>query len=352
MTFVGLLAAAPQVLPPAIVAARLVAAADDPARLADLRLSEDLTADRVAAEIDAALADGDDDLAASLLALADDRAVPVDAGRRAAVLAASAGGVLRTARSFAVGAATGAVDDGASLAGALAGDLVGIGDVRDLGREGWKLLDGQEPDVLVAGLSAAGLAVTAATWSSLGAATPARAGLTVLKAAARAGRLSANLAADLARLARRAVDPATLGRALRSGDRAALKAATRADGVAPMLALARDVARLNGRAGAAAVADALKVADDAADLSRAARLADRFGDGTRATLKILGRSALVIGRGLDGLIAWVAAGIGWALTLASASAATGRALARATRPRRRTRTAAPGSRLVRPVAAA
>ncbi len=338
--FAMLLSTAGSVLPGAVAAGRFLAARDDPARLTDLELEAidrdgGALAARVATEIDAALAAEDGDLAASFVALADERGIPVDTARRARVQAATAGGWLAAAGAFATGFATGEIDDMAGLAGAVAGDLVGVGDVRDLSREGLKALSGEETDTLVVGLSVAGLAVTGATWTSLGAAAPARAGLTVLKTAARAGRLSAGLAADLARLARRAVDPALARRVASTTDGAALKALARGDGAAPLIAVGRDVARVHGRAGPKAVADALHHATNATDLAKAAVLSDRFGDGTRAVMKLLGRSALVLTRSLDLLLGWLAAALGWAYALAAASAATGRTLARLLPPIRR-----------------
>ena len=123
------------------------------------------------------------------------------------------GSVLDTGRDFLRGAVIGDVGGGTGLAGAFAGDLVGIGDVRDLGREGWRIANGEEPDRLVMGLAAAGLAVTAATWISVGEAAPIRGGLTIVKALRKAGRLSAGMTDSVGRLLRRSVDVAGLRRA-------------------------------------------------------------------------------------------------------------------------------------------
>jgi hypothetical protein len=73
---------------------------------------------------------------------------------------------------------------GAGLAGVVASDLTGIGDVRDLIHQGQKMSRGEEPDQLVLGLAAVGLAVTGATILSVGAALPARAGVSTIKVAA------------------------------------------------------------------------------------------------------------------------------------------------------------------------
>ncbi len=60
----------------------------------------------------------------------------------------------------------------AGFAGATTGDLMVYGDIRDLGREGWRYLRGEKADPLLMGLAAAGLAVTGVTYWSLGATAP------------------------------------------------------------------------------------------------------------------------------------------------------------------------------------
>ena len=79
----ALAGSAPSLLSRAWIAGRMLAAADDPPKLAALRLAPVHTPERVAAEIDAAIAAEDDDLARSFLELADARGIPVDPERRA-----------------------------------------------------------------------------------------------------------------------------------------------------------------------------------------------------------------------------------------------------------------------------
>ena len=97
------------------------------------------------------------------------------------------------AASFARGFVTGKPEDVASAAGMLTGDLFVFGDVRDVVREGWHGLRGEEVDKLVLGLAGTGIAVTAGLYASAGLAAPARAGLSVAKAARRGGYIGAPL---------------------------------------------------------------------------------------------------------------------------------------------------------------
>ena len=88
---------------------------------------------------------------------------------------------------------TGNADDVASLSGTVAGDLFVFGDIRDVVREGKHLAMGEDTDHLVLGLADGGLAVTAATYVSVGGVAPLRAGLTLVKDARKVGRLGEGL---------------------------------------------------------------------------------------------------------------------------------------------------------------
>ena len=92
------------------------------------------------------------------------------------------------------------------FAGTAVGDLFVIGDVRDVVREGARLAAGGEADELVLGLACVGLAVTAATYATLGVAVPARVGLTAVKAARQTGRLGAGMATWISHSLREVID--------------------------------------------------------------------------------------------------------------------------------------------------
>ena len=144
----------------------------------------------------------------------------------------------------------------ASLSGTVAGDLFVFGDIRDVVREGKHLAMGEDTDRLVLGLATAGLAVTAATYVSVGGATPVRAGLTLVKDARKVGRLGEGLAEWAGRSAREVVDAPALQKAvasssvLRPGESVgAIKAAFRAEKAGGLVRLAKDVGRVTEKAG-------------------------------------------------------------------------------------------------------
>jgi len=269
-------------LPRAEQALALRLAADDPVRLAELRLAMTLNAAAVAREIEAALAADDPELAESFVALADQRGIALDPALRERVTAAGSAReqIRRYASNFGKGFVTGKAGDLAGIAGAATGDLFVYGDVRDLVREGTHWLKGQEVDPLMAGLASVGLAVTAGTYFASGAGAPARAGVTLFKTARRTGKIGVNLAADMTRIVRS-------GR----GGRA--------------VAALADVGRIEAKAGARVAMEGMKHADDVADLAKVGKLAERNGSTTLAILKTLGRGAIAIGAGAVTGALWI-----------------------------------------------
>jgi len=269
-------------------AAEKVADLDDPARIAARAL--DGKFDRAVAEreIEAAFAAGDADLAQSFADLAADRQIGLDPSltHRVKAATAEAASMRHKATSFTRGLVTGEPDDMAALAGTALGDLFVFGDIRDVVREGYRYAAGEKTDRLVVGLAAVGIAITAGTYATFGAAAPARAGVSFLKAARKTGALGAELAGDLGRMVRQVSAPAVAVRAARDGVKA-----ERAGG---LFKLAGDVGRIERAAGGRAALDGIRIAREPRDLTRVAKLAEKEGSRTRAILKVAGRGAIAL----------------------------------------------------------
>ncbi len=304
------LAAAPR----AFEAQVLLAAQDDPAALADHAVARSFDAAVATREIDAALAANDADLAMSFLALARERNLPIDPALADKVERANASlaTASRSLGSFARGLIVGEAEDISGLAGTAVGDLFVLGDVRDALREGTRLAAGRDGDELVLGLACVGLAVTAGTYATVGAAAPVRVGLTVVKAARKTGRLGGAMAAWINRALREVVDWTALKRAISSASIAEPAAAMRGareavkvEKAQELVRLVGDVGRVQARAGTRAALDGLKVAEGSRDMSRIARLAAAKGGKTRAILKLAGRGAIVLTVGTFNLATWV-----------------------------------------------
>jgi hypothetical protein len=318
LALIGMAASAAVLLalwPHAHEAAALLEAQDDPAQLSDLKLNSALRNQQVVSDnIDAALAAGDSDLANSFVELAREKGISLsdEQTRRVATAVTEANSSTHFAKNFATGLVTGKADDVASLSGTVTGDLFVFGDIRDVVREGKHLVMGEDTDRLILGLATAGLAVTAATYVSLGGASPLRAGLTLVKDARKVGRLGEGLAEWAGRSARDVVDRPVLEQAVAEGSllrptqtASAISAAFRAEKAGALVRLAKDVGRVGERAGVRAAQDTLKIADGPKDVARAARLAAAKGGQTRAILKILGRGALLLTGGLIDLTFWI-----------------------------------------------
>ena len=166
----------------------------------------------------------------------------------------------------------------AGLAGTTLGDLFVFGDMRDAVREGGRLALGEPADELVLGLACVGLAITAGTYATLGAS----------RAGARRPVGGQGRAQD--RPARRRARAATIGRMLRgvvdwgrlkqaivgasiSAPALAIRAAREAvkiERAGGLMHLARDVGRVQAKAGTQAALDGLKVAETPREMARIA----------------------------------------------------------------------------------
>ena len=297
-------------------AGAILAAQDDPAQLSDIQLDSALRNNQavVAENIEAALAANDADLANSFVDLAREKGISVsdELSLRVSDAVAEQNSTSHFAKRFATGLVTGNADDVASLSGTIAGDLFVFGDIRDVVREGKHLAMGEDTDRLILGLATAGLAVTAATYISVGGVAPVRAGLTLVKDARKVGRLGEGLTQWAGRSARQIVDAPMLQNAvasssvLRPGQTvSAIKAAFRAEKAGALVRLAKDVGRVSEKAGMRSALDTLRIAEGPKDVARAARLAESKGGQTRAILKVLGRGALLLAAGAFNLTLWV-----------------------------------------------
>ena len=197
-------------VPQGLAAAQFLAGPRDEAASADYLLSHK-TADDYTAAAEQALAAQDEDLAAAIAQLAAARAVALPADLTARIKAAEDAAAARTGADAWNGFLSGDAPNEAALAGAVAADLTGVGDVRDLYTQATRYLSGEEIDPLIIGLATVGLGLTAATVATLGATAPKKAGVSALKALKRSGRLSPQLAQEVGVVAANALDGPALG---------------------------------------------------------------------------------------------------------------------------------------------
>jgi len=290
--FVGLGLA---LLPRALPAMDLLAGPRDEAAVAGFVISQ-TTPDDFAAEAERALAAGDEDLAASVAALAAERGIslPADLSRRIATAQEEASG--RALQDAWDGFVSGEAPTEAALAGAVAADLSGAGDIRDLYRQAENYFTGAEVDPLMTGLAAVGLGITAATVASSGMALPARTGLSALKAAKRAGRLSPALAREVGTIAAEGMK----GRGLKATALAFER-------------LGADIATIGRNSGYRGAMQALGTAKSADEVGAIARLSTRYGKATRAVLA-MGGAAVTFASLTATAAFWTISALLWVLT--------------------------------------
>ena len=309
-------AALAAILPHAREAGAILAAQDDPVELSDIQANSALRNSQsiVAAQIEGALTAHDAGLAQSFIELAKAKNIPLpdDLSQRVDEAVKDESSASHFAKRFATGLVTGDADDAGSLSGTVAGDLFVFGDIRDIVREGKHLVMGEDTDRLVLGLAAAGIAVTAATYVSVGGVAPVRAGLTLVKDARKVGRLGEGLTEWAGRSAREIVDTPMLQNAVASSSVtrpgqtvSAISAAFHAEKAGALVRLAKDIGRVSERAGMRGALDTLKIAEGPEEVARAARLAETSGGKTRALLKLLGRGALLLTAGAFDLSLWL-----------------------------------------------
>lgn len=335
------------IMPRGYESGRMLALQDDPDTLAEHAVTRSLTPAVATQEIQAALARDDADLAGSFVELAQDRGIAVEPSLIEKVKAANETTAVagRNVQRFAQGLFTGEPDDMVGLAGTALGDLFVFGDIRDALREGVRLANGEQADELILGLSCVGLAVTAATYATMGAGTPARVGLSLTKAARKTGRLSARLGSAITRAVREVVDWSALRRAFAAASitepAVAVRAAREAIKVEKAGTVVRvmgDVGRVQARAGTQAALEGLRLAETPREVSRLARVSEKYGGKTRAVLKLAGRAAIAFTLAAFDLALWL---FGVAVALfafcSAVKATTERSTARYVRWRKRKR---------------
>jgi len=320
-------------LPRGMAAAQLLAGPRDEAAVASYLLTHKTPDDyRTAAE--QALAAGDEDLASSIEALAAARAVPLPGDLTARIAAARDAASARMGSDAWNGFLSGDAPNEAALAGAVAADLTGVGDVRDLLDQGTRYFGGEEIDPLVIGLATVGLGLTAATVATLGATAPGRAGVSTLKAVKRAGRLSPLLAREVGVVAANALDRQALkamGASVAKLDLAAARSASgrllKPGAVATLTGLGTDVATIGSNAGYRTTVAALGSAKSAKEMGVIARLSSRFGTATRAVM-VLGGTALTFASLATTAAFWSLSLVMWMAGLMFGAAKLGRWIGR------------------------
>jgi len=239
----------------------------------DRALRAAAAAGRLATEAEAALQDDDLTAARGYAALAQNlgHALPAPFLERLETAEAVEESAAVRAGRCAEGAIAGGIRDGISAVCAIAADLTLFGDLRDLAIQGSRWAGGGEYDRMLLGLSAMGLGATALAATTGGGALPARLGLSVAKAAKRAGHVPPKLVRAVAVEARAVA---------RGGDLARLTRASQA------------VETVRAQHGAGEAMRMLRHADSIEQLGEVSGMYARFGRLARPIMTLTGRTTL------------------------------------------------------------
>jgi len=251
--------------------------------------------------VNEALEDGDYDSAVMYSEIADFAGFHLP--KEAADALYQAGGITatigRTGSQLASGFFTGEATSLAGLSGAVVSDLTVIGDVRDISREGPKMVAGEPYSELILGLSVVGVGVTGATVATGGGGLPGRIGVTLLKVASKTGSLTVEFSRVLTRMVGDAVNLPGLRQTLRevnladsAATREAITAYTRTINTAelgPVLARMNDI---RGSAGASESVRLMRYVRSTDELADVANMSQRLGRKTRGVIEITGKTSL------------------------------------------------------------
>mgnify|MGYP000005626531 CR=1 FL=1 len=220
--------------------------------------------------------------------------------------------VPRDTGSFFEGFLTGEGSDTAGFVGAITSDLTVVGDVRDIGREGSKLVAGEEYSQLILGLSVVGVAATGATVATGGGALPVKVGVSLMKVAKRTGALTAAFARQLGDLMRKAIDFPGLRRTLSNvsltDSTATRRAVTNyASGVnlKPLTPVLDDMAALQRNTGPAESVRLLSRVEDTNDLRRITEMSGTLGVKTRGVMALTGKTSLRAFKTFANMMRWL-----------------------------------------------
>jgi len=233
--------------------------------------------------------------------------------------------VSRDTGSFFEGFLTGEGSDTAGFMGAITSDLTVVGDLRDIGEEGTKLVAGEDYSELILGLSVVGVAATGATIATGGGALPVKVGVSLVKIAKRTGRLTKAFARQLGDIIRAAVNFTQLRRTLRTVSltdsaatrRAVSNYASKVD-FSRLTPVLDDMTILQRGAGPAESIRLLSRVENANDLRRVARMSSNLGVKTRGIITLTGKTSLRAFKTFTNLVRWL---FGWIWAIGSAVAA-------------------------------
>ncbi|WP_444565205.1 hypothetical protein [Aliihoeflea sp.] len=269
---------------------------------------------------------------------------------------------ITNAKSFADGLVTGRVYNIYAMGGSVSSDFLVIGDLRDLGIEGFNLASGREYSAVILAISLLGVATTAANFVPGG--TAVDVGVSAFKTASKASKAAGTIPSGLLKhvgdAAKNSVDTKAVRELFTVSNArqiwssvsfpsyetvmtrfrkspANLRSSEIRQGIAPIKSeiggslvkkvtgvfrqgeiaklqrMTDDISRVGSNASMKAAVKSINLSDNFADAAKLAKLSERAKTTMAARLRILGKSAFKLGNMLFDVIAALMAALAWLL---------------------------------------
>lgn len=275
--------------PHVIDAVRIFGIRNDPTALLE-RAAAASSPEEIRQRAEQALADSDPELAASLSLVASGNGTPFPSELQAKIDEAGKFSLTRSAGEAWTGAVTGRADTPTAFVAAMAADMTVVGDARDLATEISRFPD---QDNLTVFLASAGIAMTANTIMTSGAALPVKGGISILKAAKKMNKLPKSLEDDMVKIARKSVNADVLITMRRRAGEFDIKGAIRDGGkllrpeaIKAVEEAAGAVSSISTKQGYRATIQTLDNAGEMADLKKMGTAAEKLGPKYRGSLAL------------------------------------------------------------------
>jgi len=216
----------------------------------------------------------------------------------------------------------GSADNLEEFSGAVASDMLVVGDVRDFSQETANYIQDKDVDYFTYGLSALGIGATVASISTLGGATPAKSGISFLKIARKTGNISDGLFRSVKKLIKESIDFDLFKKKIKNIDVTNISALkdqlknsfSKSTDLNKLVKLTNNINEIKRNTGS--YSNALKVikyADTTTEVSKLTKLSKKFGRNTEGILKILGKRSIKTINGFMEILYYFAAFMFWTI---------------------------------------
>jgi len=222
-------------------------------------------------------------------------------------------------KSFSKGFVFGSAENVEEFSGAIASDMLVVGDIRDFSKETINYMQDKNVDYFTYGLSTLGIGATVATIYSAGGAAPAKGSISFLKIARKTKKISNILFENITNLIKKSIDFKLLRKQLDGIDitnlsalKKGLKTFEQSTDLTKLVKLTNNISDIKKHTGSYASAlTVIKYADTTTEVSKLALLSKKFGKNTTGILKVLGKRAIKSISTLMQILYYIAASIYW-----------------------------------------